>query len=315
MAKKPEDHKQDNQILENYLQGGSDLSKVYGAEQKAQVPAHLDEAILSAANEAVKPEKISKLAYSPFARSWYVPASMAAVLMLCVGLVFTIYKDSGQTLLTAPKSEYDIDEAIIEERPASKGLLREEIIEMEDAFQSAPGDRGSFKRDAAKQTMSDSPYLPERFDASGLLEAADVKKQEQIDGNILNNKPSEMELKANDREADVGASSALAPALRYRNAKESLPGEDELLQGKFLKKEISDDDMDIERNASPTLSVGNKIMSPEQWLKQINDLWLSGDHQGAKENLNQFFAAYPGYPVESAKNLLDSRIDLREYTD
>ncbi len=109
MAKKPEDHKHDDQILEKYLQGDSALSRAYGAEAKAQAPTHLDKAILSAANEAVRSKSGSMVAYSPFARSWYVPASMAAVLMLCVGLVFTIYKDSGQTLLTAPKSEFDMD--------------------------------------------------------------------------------------------------------------------------------------------------------------------------------------------------------------
>ena len=102
MARKPEDKKQEDQILDKYLQGDSALSRAYGAERKAEAPSHLDKAILSAASEAVRSKPQSKVAYSPFARSWYVPASMAAVLMLCVGLVFTIYKDSGQTLLTAP---------------------------------------------------------------------------------------------------------------------------------------------------------------------------------------------------------------------
>jgi len=109
MAKKLEDNKQDDQMFKDYLQGDSALSEAYRAEEKARAPAHLDKAILTAANEAGRSEQSSKVAYSPFARNWYVPASMAAVLMLCVGLVFTIYKDSGQIILTAPKSEYDFD--------------------------------------------------------------------------------------------------------------------------------------------------------------------------------------------------------------
>ena len=113
MAEKPEDIKQDEQNLKEYLQGDSALSKAYGAEGKQQVPEHLDKIILSAANEAVRSKPQSNVAYSPFARTWYVPASMAAVLMLSVGLVFTIYNDSGQTLLTAPKSEFDIDARIV----------------------------------------------------------------------------------------------------------------------------------------------------------------------------------------------------------
>ena len=301
MTEKPEDIKQEKQSLKEYLQGNSALSRAYGAEQKAQVPAHLDKAVLLAANEAVKSKQPPKIAYSPFARSWYVPASMAAVLMLCVGLVFTIYKDSGQSLLMSPKSEYDIDaqiapiestgnfkqnesgeksrqtemmdtiseanklvpasvevieveEAILEKSPVSKGLLREEITEMDDTFLLGPRDKDSFERDAAKQTISDPPYLPERRDVSGHLDAADVKNQEQLDESILNNKLGEMELK---------------------------------------------------ESASPALSVGNKIITiPEQWLDQINDLWLSGEHQAAKESLNQFFVAYPDYPIDKMKTIL-----------
>ncbi|MCK5669241.1 MAG: hypothetical protein KAI15_09160, partial [Gammaproteobacteria bacterium] len=113
MTKKPEDIKQEDQNLEDYLQGDSPLSKAYRAEEKAQPPVHLDKAIVAASNEAIRSEQTSNIAYSPFARTWYVPASMVAVLVLCVGLVFTIYQNSGQTLLTAPKSKYDFDAEIV----------------------------------------------------------------------------------------------------------------------------------------------------------------------------------------------------------
>ena len=113
MTNKPEDIKQEDQNLKDYLQGDSPLSKAYRAEEKAQPPVHLDKAIVAAANEAIRSEQTSNIAYSPFARTWYVPASMVAVLVLCVGLVFTIYQNSGQTLLTAPKSKYDYDAQIV----------------------------------------------------------------------------------------------------------------------------------------------------------------------------------------------------------
>lgn len=109
MANKPEDRKQEDQDLEDYLQGDSALTEAYRAEEKILPATHIDKAILSAANAAVQSGQSSNIAYSPFARTWYVPASMAAVLVLCVGLVFTIYQNSGQRLLTAPKSEYDFE--------------------------------------------------------------------------------------------------------------------------------------------------------------------------------------------------------------
>ena len=366
MAKKPEDHKQDDQILENYLQGGSALSEAYRAEEKVRPPAHLDKAILLAASEAVKSKQLPKVAYSPFARSWYVPASMAAVLTLCVGLVFTIYKDSGQTLLTAPKSEYDIDtqtvpveavksigqggintageknrrykyaEEIVEEaemsmdvtldenkpvpssiedygveepelekRPASKKLSREKMIEMNNDFHSETSDKNAPKQDTSKQTLSDAPYLLERRDFSERLEAADVKKQKQMDADVLNNILGDMELRANEEEAELGANSAQGS--RNRKVEESL-----LKENRILNKD-SLDDITVDRLVSPAQSLGGEMMSPEQWLNQINDLWLSGDHLIAKENLKQFFEVYPDYPIDKIKTILDPQIELMEY--
>jgi hypothetical protein len=366
MAKKPEDGKQDDQILEKYLQGDSALSRTYGAEGKAQVPTHLDKVILSAAGEAVRSKPQSKLAYSPFARSWYVPASMAAVLMLCVGLVFTIYKDSGQTLLTAPKSEYDIDvqtvpvetvksierdrintageknrkykdeddaipmdmireankavpssielyeaeepepeESKLEKRPTSKILLREKVMEMDADIQLEMTDKNIPKKDTLEQTLSDTPYLPERQDDLRRLESADVKKQKKFDADVMNNKLGTMGLKDNEEEAEIGASSA--STLRYRQAKESFA------KGKRTVEEESLDNITVEGLVSPARSSADEMMSAEQWLKQINELWLSGDHQAAKEGLNQFLVAYPDYPKEKIKMILDADSGLIDY--
>ncbi len=61
-------------------------------------------------------------------------------------------------------------------------------------------------------------------------------------------------------------------------------------------------------------SIGNEMMTPERWLKQINNLWISGDQQIAKENLSLFFETYPDYSIEKAKAILDPQIDLIEYT-
>ena len=168
MAKKPEDIKRDEQNLEEYLQGDSALSRAYGAEQKAQVPEHLDKAILSAANESVKAKQASKLAYSPFARRWYVPVSMAAVLMLCVSLVFTIYKDSGQTLLTAPKSEFDID-AQIEPVETTKSIGQ-------GAAESVGGKK---RKDKVEDKIMSMEVIPEaRKPASASIDLYEVEAPE-----------------------------------------------------------------------------------------------------------------------------------------
>jgi len=287
-----------------------------------------------------------------------VPVSMAAVLMLCVSLVFTIYKDSGQTLLTVPKSEFDTDvqtvpedtaksigqggaesagekkrkykvedkvmsmdvmpeankpapssieayeaeAAELEKRPARKMLLREEMIEMDDALQSEITDKNILKKDTSEQALSDAHYMPSRQDDQGRLEAADVKRQKHTEADVLNNKLGGMELKANEEEVDSGTSST--PALRYRQAKEGFA------KGKKIPKEKSLEEVTVDGLVSPAGSSGDEIMSAEQWLNQINDLWLSGDRQGAKASLNQFLAAYPDYPIEKMKIILDPESGL-----
>lgn len=369
MAKKPEDNKQDDQMFEDYLQGGSSLSGAYRAEGKARPPAHLDKAILTAANEAVRSEQSSKVAYSPFARSWYVPASMAAVLMLCVGLVFTIYKDSGQILLTPPKSEYDFDaqvapmksdesreknrqykytEEITEEgemsmgliseenrpaaslieafdmeesdilqKPASKQPLREKTVGRDDvsapAMASDMASEIESKKYVPKYKISDSDHLPDRQNISESLRAADVKKQKQGNVGDLDNKIGEMELKANEEEADTATGTTSVQDSRYRRALDGLQRRDESLKGETLDNYKASTGYEVPEKLISGKSIGDEMMTPDQWLEQINELWLSGDHSAADENLKQFFNVFPEYPVEKIKSILDPQINFMKY--
>ncbi|MEE9551722.1 MAG: hypothetical protein V3V89_01635, partial [Gammaproteobacteria bacterium] len=96
-----------DQVLEEYLGGNTGISRQYHAEASAQPAKHLDETILAASRKAVTAKP--RLAYSPFSSNWYVPASVAAVVVLCVGLVFNAYQQDGQSLLTSPSSVDALD--------------------------------------------------------------------------------------------------------------------------------------------------------------------------------------------------------------
>jgi hypothetical protein len=373
MVNKPEDRKQEDQDLEDYLQGDSALTAAYRAEEKILPAADIDKAILSAANAAIPSEQTSDIAYSPFARTWYVPASMAAVMMLCVGLVFTIYQNSGQTLLTAPKSEYDFeaqmtprpmankpdesdasgvagkknrqlesaeegfDEAVmsmdviseidndapastgvyekkkleVQQKPTSKIISREKAIEMDNVL--SPGiapatiEETVSKKDALKQTMTDSLQMPQRTPER--LKAADVKQQKRLDTNDLNNKLGGMEMEAIEQES--GASSA--QEFRGRRELDGLLKQNGSLKEESLESELLGDEIAADTYSSSDKLSGDEVITPEQWLKQINDLWVLGDQQAVKENLNQFFVDYPDYPIEKAKALLDPQFNLMLY--
>lgn len=98
----------DNQILEEYLKGKSGLSQQYRAESTAEPPAHLDAAIISAAKKATGSNTSGSSASNS---RWYVPLSLAAVLVISFSLVFRVYDQEEQQIL-GKQSE------IKKERPA-----------------------------------------------------------------------------------------------------------------------------------------------------------------------------------------------------
>ncbi len=83
-----------------YLQGGSGLSKLYKDAATEQPPPELDATILARARkEAVQRPRRR---HGPFARSWFVPASVAAVLILAVGLITFMYEHGGTPFAPEP---------------------------------------------------------------------------------------------------------------------------------------------------------------------------------------------------------------------
>lgn len=81
----------DNQEFEKYLQNDSSLSKRYQLESSEEPPDYLDTAIITAAKKAATAKKAG--ANSSNVR-WYIPVSLAAVVVICFGIVFRIYDES-----------------------------------------------------------------------------------------------------------------------------------------------------------------------------------------------------------------------------
>ncbi|MCG8324095.1 MAG: hypothetical protein MI673_01140 [Thiotrichales bacterium] len=92
--------KKTDQDLQAYLDGSSDISRAYKEKANERSPQHVDAAILAAARRSV--ESGPRAAFSPFSSNWHVPASLAAVLVLSVGLVFTVQEQTGEGRIPAP---------------------------------------------------------------------------------------------------------------------------------------------------------------------------------------------------------------------
>ncbi|MEM7405958.1 MAG: hypothetical protein AAF458_11735 [Pseudomonadota bacterium] len=104
----------DDQHLEQYLAGGSELTDAY-AEIRESTPAlppmHLDARVLGAARQSVAPEPLAPIARrQSFSRHWALPVSLAAVVVLSVSLVVVIQPTSqtnDQRALSVPSNRTD----------------------------------------------------------------------------------------------------------------------------------------------------------------------------------------------------------------
>lgn len=127
--------------LNDYLQGNSELSRRYQRDKASGPPAHLDKLILDAAKNEIKPRHMPR---------WTVPLSIAAVMVIGVSIVFNIYREQGQPLMTAPKSTV---------ATKARDILKEQS-EMENRLQTArpsapaePG-RGNSEMDRVMPSLS-----------------------------------------------------------------------------------------------------------------------------------------------------------------
>ena len=108
-----------DRALEEYLKNDSELSRAYKEAAGEKPPAALDAAILQEARHAV--DHGGRVARSPFARTWLVPASLAAVLLLTVGLVTFVSRESGEapSPAGAPRRALEADR-LQSQQPRSK---------------------------------------------------------------------------------------------------------------------------------------------------------------------------------------------------
>jgi hypothetical protein len=97
----------DDDVLREYLEGDSALSRLYKRGAGEQPDPRMDARIRAEARRAVAPDR--RVAHSPFARNWMVPTSLAAVFVLSLSVVVLIPESAddagvevGEPARTAP---------------------------------------------------------------------------------------------------------------------------------------------------------------------------------------------------------------------
>ncbi|HKK15156.1 MAG TPA: hypothetical protein VJ981_00505 [Gammaproteobacteria bacterium] len=264
--------KQNNRSFEDYLQGESGLSRQYRQGPRAEPPKHLDDSIIAAGRNAVKTpvSNVSRLV----PRSWYKPVTRVALLVICVSVVFTVYQEAGQEIL----SGFDNELFIPEQEPLAAGKGR---------VQLSPGNSG---RQLQYEDKTAAPA-----GATGAPAATPMRKPEQggIEDNVIQGKQTLETTPAASAEENRQAPSSLnKPALLKR---ESVP-------------------MDASGSADSASGDVLQEKAETDWLAEISELWRNGKKEEAISRLEQFLEAYPDYPREDMLEQLPDNLDPSLYT-
>lgn len=265
-------NEQDDNELNDYLNGDSELSKVYRATKTGAPSADLDKNILQAAKDAVESKK-SKSNQRFHKSKWSLPVSIAAMVTLSVSLVVTMQQESGQTLISEPKFEMQ-DAAIPVRKP--------ELFEQEKRNDEASVSSEMLKKSDDKILEMDAP-------ASATLGAtADAYRTED---------------KAKTKNAGVRQSSVKKSRAREKQQIDTLEedvfADEQILQAVPAEKELSDlviMKKDLGFNAS------------EEVLFNIKRMWEQGEIENAKQAYNKFTTDYPDVASEKVEEILGSHI-------
>lgn len=248
-----------------------DLSQRYRASASEEPPEQLDAAILAAAKRAVASQPRS--AEAPrLLRRWYVPASLAAVVMLSVIVTLRIEREQPELALpeAAPVAREKEQKPVQQVPPAlePRTVLPAEVV-LRAAPKSAPAQSATqppapgfavdpkARRDAAPPAAARETIAGD----SGLARDAAPAQQasaEAASGRIAEN--------AADRSAGAGA---------RREARA----------------------MSAPSPAAPQTALAKRELAPEEWLERIADMRKQGRDKEADEQFAEFKRRFPEFRI------------------
>jgi hypothetical protein len=263
------DEKRPQPLMTDRLLGEERLARLYQETTTEMPPPGLDAAILDAARQATrqKPRRVFFLA----SRKWTVPLSLAAALVMTIGVVRSLrhQMESPVTVAPAPVAPRLSSAARVDARDETVLKQREQ---KQGQTQEAPVVAQSLRETLGKTTV---PATQLSLPAAGSAQSAPAERHELRDDAEL----QRQELVQPEKEQDV-ASALHAPGATTQSAPER--------RGK----------MKAEGAKKDALSLGE--WSPDEWIAEIKKLRHAGKKVEAEASLKAFTQRYPTYPIEQA---------------
>lgn len=246
------------------------ISGIYQQGKEQGPPAHLDNAILRAAHDAVESSPSADkhpAVKSPFSGSWPATVSIAAVLIITVILVPLIeQQEPAPTTSNKSSGEHELTQ--------KKNLMRETTAR-ENVL---PG-----REKAKKRVMLN---MPEQQLDKPAEKRAEFKQYRSI---------SETDATAGNVILEEGA----APMQSASPAPASVPEASNKLRQRSYKSEVSGRQKSLLMMDSeiPEDAFENNL-APQQWLDEIRLLIKNGEIETAKKELEAFKLRYPDEEID-----------------
>lgn len=270
----------DKDAFESYLQSESALSRAYKATANETAPVELDTRILERARQALHRE--ARVARSLFANNWLTPVSLAAVLVLTVGLVTFMFEKTDTPLLPETVPAPSLDSALEEEAP----LIRDRAREADDTLRfDQPVDETDTLK--AKRRLVIEPPVASTPAAEGLTK---TRRQSQKTGEVKQTTPAEPEMASPQSVDERMQSPATGRAATRIESQEMRP-----------KKENKSLESTGTLYGLDDVSEVDETMTPEEWLGRIAALRDQGKQTEADASLTAFKKRYPDYPLDELR--------------
>ena len=253
------------------------LSALYPLTKRDEPPPVLDAAIRAAAQRAVRARP--RLAGSPFGRSWRVPLSIAAVVVVSVSLVILMREEAPEVTQAPPApiagpgsrppgatGTRDAERAKPERPAAPKEHARSDGVAASKEARVESAQAESARPNEAKTQSYDVTNSPAV--AGNMQGAVSAAKKEPDAAVASKNEESRDVQRARAAPAPAAASAGVPAAAMERQAAQST---DNLLALTSLP--------------------------PAKWLERIEELRKQGKLDEARASLGEFRKRYPDYPL------------------
>ncbi|GMQ91808.1 MAG: hypothetical protein BMS9Abin11_1123 [Gammaproteobacteria bacterium] len=251
--------------FDKYLEGNSELSRLYRDAAQLRPSPEVDDAILAEARRALKPR--AQVISSPFASNWTVPLSLAAILVLSVGVVLFVTDESGVNKPTESGADLSIME-----KPVGKKSIGADKQYQPRKRKAAPAGKFDLKdRNAGVQQLKQQPAP-----TSGVLKserAADTESMSPALNKAVVTKPASKK--------SVGGSDA-----QYRRARQT------------REERSNTTSQGVASDIAPAVPEKKLKKQDEALLEKIRKLRKAARHKEADKYLEVFRKRYPEYPLD-----------------